>query len=75
MTPERAATLPNVYACTTTDPARLRADGCFALPPSGACAREGQVCRYGGDCGGAWAVATCAGGAWTIAFGEDPPPP
>lgn len=49
---------------------RVRGDGCPGELPSGACARDGQVCDYTCSC---VLTATCAGGTWQTRSGPCKP--
>ena len=74
--PAEVALFPMAWECAATDPTILRVDGCPAMQaPEGTCATEDKVCRYGGDCGGSWTVATCRDGRWQRESGYSSPPP
>jgi hypothetical protein len=66
---EDIAQFPVTWQCTPVPPA-VRADGCPGAEPSGACARDGQVCGYGDCC---FQEYTCQNGQWAITGGGCPP--
>ncbi len=69
MSNEEMAALPIVWQCAPTPPA-VRADGCPGVEPSGACAKDGQVCGYGDCC---FTQLTCTDGQWQMTGGGCPP--
>jgi len=69
MSDEEMAALPIVWQCEPTPPA-VRADGCPGVEPSGACAKDGQVCGYGDCC---FTQLTCTDGQWQMTGGGCPP--
>lgn len=65
-----------VWGCSPTKPdTAVRADGCpWLAPTKGSGCQGARSCTYGA-CFYALTIATCTGGAWSLAFHHSPPPP